>query len=137
MITRTRRNAILVLLAVFLVGGMVGWVLDEVVDDRDWPSLQADHDDDDGDRDGQDPLDDDAEEAFLERLGLSAEQYRAADRLLDEREDRLEAYWSGRIPEIEAMVDSTRQEIRKLLTPDQQAAYDRWIAEQRNHTIAK
>jgi hypothetical protein len=35
------------------------------------------------------------------------------------------------------LVDSTRQEIRKLLTPDQQAAYDRWIGEQRDHTIAR
>ncbi len=125
MITRTRRTAVLVLLAVFLVGGMVGWVLEEIVDDRDWPSLEVEHDDDD------------AEEAFLKRLGLSAEQYRTADRLLDEREDRLEAYWSGRIPEIEALVDSTRQEIRKLLTPEQQAAYDRWIEEQRGNTFAK
>ena len=136
MITRTRRTAIVVLLAVFLVGGMVGWLLEEVVEDRDWPSFELEHDDDGGQGD-HDPLDDDAEEVFLKRLGLSAEQSRAADRLLDEREDRLEAYWKGRIPEIEALVDSTRQEIRKLLTPDQQAAYDRWIEEQRDHTIAR
>jgi hypothetical protein len=116
---------------------MVGWLLEEVVDDRGWPSLEMEHDDDDRGPGDHDPLDDDAEEAFLKRLGLSAEQYREADRLLDEREDRLEAYWKGRIPEIEAMVDSTRQEIRKLLTPDQQAAYDRWIEEQRDHTIAR
>ncbi len=137
MISRTRRTAILVLLAVFLVGGMVGWLLEEVVEDRDWPSFEVDHDDGDGGPDHRDPLDDDAEEAFLKRIGLSAEQYRAADRLLDEREDQLEAYWKGRIPEIEALVDSTRREIRKLLTPDQQAAYDRWIEEQRSHTLAK
>ena len=137
MITRTRRTAVLVLLAVFLVGGMVGWVLEEIVDDRDWRSLEVEHDDDDRGPGDRDPLDDDAEEAFLKRLGLSAEQYRTADQLLDEREDRLEAYWSGRIPEIEALVDSTRQEIRKLLTPEQQAAYDRWIEEQRGHTFAK
>ena len=41
MITRTRRTAVLVLLAVFLVGGMVGWVLEEIVDDRDWPSARG------------------------------------------------------------------------------------------------
>ncbi len=135
MTTRTRRTAILVLLAVFLVGGLVGWLIDEVMDHGDWPSLELEHDDDDGDgRISRDPLDDDAEEAFLKRLGLSPEQYRAADRLLDEREDRLEAYWSTRIPEIEALVDSTRQEIRKLLSPDQRTAYDRWIEEQRRHT---
>jgi hypothetical protein len=137
MTARTRRTAILVLLAVFLVGGMVGWLLEDVADSRDWPSLEVEHDEDDGRGGDADPLDDDAEEAFLKRLGLSPEQYRAADRLLDEREDRLEDYWRGRIPEIEALVDSTRQEIRKLLTSDQQAAYDRWIAEQRTHTITR
>jgi hypothetical protein len=127
MMTRPRRTAILVLLAVFLAGGLVGWVIDQVVDDGAWPSLERDHDDDDD-------ADADAEETFLEGLGLAPEQMRAADDLLEEREDRLEAYWSGRIPEIEAMVDSTRQEIRKLLTPDQRSAYDRWIEEQRGHT---
>jgi hypothetical protein len=67
MITRTRRTAILVLLAVFLVGGMVGWLLEEVLEDRDWPSFELEHDDDDGRQGDHDPLDDDAEEVFLKR----------------------------------------------------------------------
>ena len=36
-----RRTAVLVLLAVFLVGGAVGWVAEEVADDLHW---QARHD---------------------------------------------------------------------------------------------
>lgn len=130
MMTRARRTAVLVLLAVFLVGGAAGWVLEEVVEDLDWPSFPTDGDRR-GNQDPDDPLDDDAEEAFLEGLGLSREQLEAVDRLLDRREDRLEAYWQGRLPEIEALVDSTRQEIRNLLTPDQRTVYDRWVRDQR------
>jgi hypothetical protein len=60
------------LLAVFLVGGAAGWVLEELVDDLDWPSFLTDRDQGDV-PDTEDPLDDDAEEAFLEGLGLSRE----------------------------------------------------------------
>jgi hypothetical protein len=130
MTTKARRTAVLILLAVFLVGGAAGWVLEELVDDLDWPSFLADRDRHDA-PDPDDPLDDDSEEAFLEGLGLSREQLKAVDRLLDQREDRLETYWHGRLPEIEALVDSTRQEIRNLLAPDQRAAYDRWVQDQR------
>lgn len=130
MTTRARRTAVLVLLAVFLAGGAAGWVLEEAAEDLDWPSFLTDRDRP-GNQGRDDPLDDDAEEAFLEGLGLSREQLEAVDQLLDRREDRLEAYWHGRLPEIEALVDSTRQEIRNLLTPDQRTAYDRWVRDQR------
>jgi hypothetical protein len=134
--TKSRRTAVLVLLAVFLVGGAAGWVLEELADDLDWPSFLTDRDQNDA-PDTDDLLDDDAEEAFLEGLGLSRDQLEAADRLLDQREDQLEAYWHGRLPEIEALVDSTRQQIRNLLTPDQRAAYDRWVRDQRGGGTAQ
>jgi hypothetical protein len=136
MMTKSRRTAVLVLLAVFLVGGAAGWVLEELADDLDWPSFLTDRDQNDA-PDTDDLLDDDAEEAFLEGLGLSRDQLEAADRLLDQREDQLEAYWHGRLPEIEALVDSTRQQIRNLLTPDQRAAYDRWVRDQRRGGTAQ
>jgi hypothetical protein len=119
-----RRTAVLVLAAVFLVGLAGGAVLEEVVDEAPWPwSERA------ADRQPKpdDPWDDDAEEAFLERLGLRPEQLRAIDRALDAREDRLERYWEGKLPELRGIIDSSRAEIRLLLSPEQQAAYDRWI----------
>ena len=120
-----RRSAILALAAVFLVGLAGGVVLEEVVDDVDWPF--ATHDG--GDRDRlDDPMDDDAEEAFFDRLGLPGDRREAVERALDEREDRLKLYWEGKIPELQRLVDSSRAEIRRLLTPEQQAAYDRWIS---------
>jgi hypothetical protein len=119
-----RRGAILALAAVFLVGLAGGAVLEEVVDDVEWPFASQDR----GDHDRpDDPMDDDAEEAFFDRLGLPAEGREAVERALDQREDRLKRYWEGKIPELQALVDSSRAEIRQLLTPEQQAAYDRWI----------
>jgi hypothetical protein len=121
-----RRTAVILLLAVFLVGGAAGWLLEDVMDDIHWPGGQTEgstpdrHDDDE-------PFDDDAEEEFLESLGLSRGQLDSVDHLLDRREDRLEDYWKSRLPDLQSLVDSSRQEIRGLLTPDQREAYDRWL----------
>ena len=123
-----RRTAVLVLLAVFLVGGAVGWVAEEVADDIHWPG-RHDHDrDKTPDRpDPDEPFDDDDEEDMLEKLGLSRVQDDSVDQLLDAREDRLENYWKSRLPDLQVIVDSSRQEIRAVLTPEQRAAYDRWL----------
>jgi hypothetical protein len=124
-----RRTAVLLLLAVFLAGGAAGWLLEDVVDEIHWPgghregSTIARPDDDE-------PLDDDAEEDFLETVGLSQSQLDSVDHLLDRREDRLEDYWKSRLPDLQALVDSSRREIRALLTPEQRAAYDRWLGVQ-------
>jgi hypothetical protein len=121
-----RRTAVILLLAVFLAGGAAGWLLEDVVDDIHWPGGHGegstlDRPDDD------EPLDDDAEEDFLETLGLSRAQLDSVDHLLERREDRLEDYWKSRLPDLQALIDSSRQEIRALLTPDQRATYDRWL----------
>ena len=126
-----RRTAVLVLFAVFLVGGAAGWVMEELVDDIHWPGRHAGSDAPDrpgSDRPDEDePFDDDAEEDLLESLGLSRLQLDSVDHLLDRREDRLEEYWKSRLPDLQALVDSSRQEIRALLDSEQRAAYDRWL----------
>ena len=128
-----RRTAILLLLAVFLVGVAAGWVLEEVVDELDWPGQSSGAGRGDAPR-GVGDFDEDEEEEFLESLGLTKAQLDAVDRLLDEGEDRIEEYWKGRLPEIEALLASTRDGIRRLLTSEQRAAYDRWLAGQRHPT---
>jgi hypothetical protein len=121
-----RRTAVLVLIAVFLVGGAAGWVAEEVVDEIHWPGHQ--HKDKTPDRpDDDEPFDDDAEEDLLETLGQSRAQDDSVDQLLEAREDRLEEYWKSRLPDLQAIVDSSRQEVRAVLTPGQRDAYDRWL----------
>lgn len=124
-----RRTAVLVLVAVFLVGGAAGWVAEEMADEVHWPFLQEDGGKPD-DPDEDEPFDDDAEEDLLESLGLSRAQLDSVDRLLDRREDRLEDYWKARLPDLQAIVDSSREEVRAVLTPEQRAGYDRWLAAQ-------
>ena len=124
-----RRTAVILLLAVFLTGGAAGWLLEDVVDDIEWPGSHRDGSTLDR-PDEDEPYDDDAEEDFLETLGLSRAQLDSVDYLLDGREDRLEDYWKSRLPDLQAMIDSSRQEIRALLTPEQRAAYDRWLGVQ-------
>jgi len=124
-----RRTAVLVLLAVFLVGAAAGWVAEEAADEIHWPFGHGE--DKSRDRPDEDePFDDDAEEDLLETLGLSRTQLDSVDRLLDRREDRLEQYWKSRLPDLQAIVDSSRQEIRAMLTPEQRASYDRWLGDQ-------
>jgi hypothetical protein len=138
MISRTRWTAMLVLLAVLLVGTTCGVVLGRVAEDIAWlsfrpdrgaaPGERGDHAMDAGAIDGGD------EEEFLEGLDLSRAQNDAVARLLEDRDDQLEAYWEGKLPEIEALIDSNRAAIRGLLPPDHRAAYDRWVARQREES---
>ncbi len=121
----SRGIAALVLAAVFILGLTCGVVVEDLLDDMDWPVLGQDNDWED------EAEDDDADEALLEGLSLSREQRAEVERILERREDRLEAYWSRRLPEITALIDSTRAEIRNVLTPDQQAVYDRRLEQLR------
>ncbi len=127
----SRRKALLLLGLVFLAGGATGWVLEDVVD-LDWPSQSAN--DPLGDHTADGGFDEDEEEDFLRSLGLSRTQRDSVDHLLDAGEDRLEAYWAGKLPEIETLLDSTRLAIKSLLTPEQRQAYERWLAGQRHTT---
>jgi hypothetical protein len=121
-----RRTAVILLLTVFVAGGAAGWLLEDVADDIHWPDGHGEGSKPDR-PDEDEPFDDDAEEEFLETLDLSRSQLDSVDDLLDRREDRLEDYWKSRLPDLQALVDSSRQEIRSLLTPEQRAAYDRWL----------
>jgi hypothetical protein len=124
-----RRTAVLVLLAVFLAGGAAGWVAEEVADEVHWPARHGEGAGSDR-PDEDEPFDDDAEEDFLEALRLSRAQLDSVDHLLDRREDRLEDYWKSRLPDLQAIVDSSRREIRAVLSPEHQIAYDRWLGAQ-------
>ena len=126
-----RRTAVFLLVTVFLAGAATGWLLEDVVEDIHWGAGGGDVSMADRHQDDE-PLDDDAEEDFLQSLDLSAAQLDSVDELLERREDHLEDYWKTRLPDLEAVIDSSRREIRDLLSPEQQAAYDRWLDNQPN-----
>lgn len=62
---------------------------------------------------------------ILDRLDLSPEQRARVDAIMARRRVEAEAYWDREGPRMRAMVDSTRAEIRAVLTPAQRAEYDR------------
>ena len=110
-----RRRALIALLLVFAAGLAGGALLEDLVDEIDRPLFAAaDHDDED----------DFSEERLLRSLDLTGEQRSRVERAFAAREDRMETYWEGRLPELESMIDSSREDIRAILTPEQRAVYD-------------
>jgi hypothetical protein len=114
-----RWRATVVLVMVFAAGAAGGALLEDIVDDIDWPGFaDRGHGDDS----------DDSEETILANLDLTAQQRASIERLFEQREDRLESYWDAQLPELERLVDSSREEIRSLLTPAQRTIYDTHLA---------
>ena len=110
---RTRAVAALLLAAAFAVGGLAGMATEEALG-LDWFDF----------------LDEDAGPAEGELFGgmaLTRAQERRIDEILERREDRLEAYWESRLPDIRRIMDDSYGEMRAALTADQQPAFDRRV----------
>jgi hypothetical protein len=60
----------------------------------------------------------------LGKLGLSPEQRRAADSLLERRSPLAEAAMREMVPRLRAIADSLDAELRQILTPAQRAKFD-------------
>ena len=101
--------AVLMLLVTFGTGALAGMAIEEATG-IDWFDFL--------DRDEQEDV------RLLAGLGLSGDQRRDVERILDRQEDQLEEYWETRMPEIRGILDASYGEIRALLTPDQQAQFD-------------
>ncbi|HJR36084.1 MAG TPA: hypothetical protein VJ817_14100 [Gemmatimonadales bacterium] len=62
--------------------------------------------------------------AVLDRLGLTPEQRRAVDSLLDWSRPRAQAAMAELVPRLGAIADSLDAELRQILTPAQRARLD-------------
>lgn len=113
---RARRVGALLLGLAFVVGGLSGMALEEGLG-LDWFDFL------DEDRD--------PEERLFAELDLTGRQRERIDEILERREDRLEAYWRGRLPEIGAIMDRSYAEVRAVLTPGQLPAFERRVRELR------
>ena len=116
-------SSVLALAVVFMTGMSVGVTMEDTIERIAVPGMPADRDLDD---DLEDVLD--AEERLVRELWLTTAQQRTVHRLIDERGARLEAYWDHRMPEMHAIIDSSRAEIRRALSAQQQPKYDEQIA---------
>jgi Spy/CpxP family protein refolding chaperone len=72
---------------------------------------------------------DEVEDSILAGFDLTDAQRRQAEAALERQEDRLEEYWEARLPEIRLILRESHAEIRQILTPEQQDAFDRRVRE--------
>jgi len=113
---RTRSVAALLLGLTFAVGGVAGMAAEEALG-LDWFDF----------------LDEDAppEPRLFSGLRLTGDQQERIDEILERRDDRLEAYWEARLPEIGGIMADSYGEMRAVLTPGQAAAFDERVRELR------
>ncbi len=112
---RPRAVAAVLLALTFATGGLAGMAVEEALG-LDWFDF----------------LDEDArpDERLLHGVRLTGDQREQVDRILDRQEERLEAYWAARLPEMQAIADGSYAEIRAVLTPQQRAVFDPRVAAQ-------
>ena len=112
---RPRLIATMLLALTFVIGGLAGMAVEEAAG-LDWFDFLDEDSADEGN-------------SLLAGLDLTGEQKKTADRILEREEDRLEEYWESRIPEIQGILQQSYAEIRVVLTPAQQAVFDRRVHE--------
>ena len=114
MTRRPRIVAGFLLLLVFFAGSMVGMAVEEGFG-LDWFDFL---DEDEAGRDA----------GFLSGLDLDDAQRREVDRILERRQESLEDFWEGRVPELRRILAESDDSIRAVLEPAQRARFDSYIA---------
>lgn len=105
---RMQLQALLVLLAVFVIGGLVGAALERAGRPRREPPPRT----------GMPPH-------LREELDLTAEQNRLIDGILADYRPRTEELFDRFMPDVRDLTEQMRGEIRAVLTPAQQEVFDR------------
>jgi hypothetical protein len=70
---------------------------------------------------------------FAEELGLDSLQRARVDSVLARRRVQIDSFWKGPGHSLRAIMDSTRDEVRAVLTPEQRARFDRRHMERPRH----
>ena len=105
---QSKQLALVFLLGALLVGGVVGFTADRlIVADRMCRKSKAEW-----------------RAQFHRDLGLSVEQAAAVDSLIDRKHQQIAAIMQPIRPQLQAVSDSTRAQISRLLTPDQQQRFE-------------
>jgi hypothetical protein len=107
---RTNGLALMFFIALFAAGAAVGVVTDRYLQreklQRQWGDQRA------------------MRSRLADDLGMSAEQRASMDSLLDDRNRQYETLMAPMRPTLDSLGAATRQRLRQLLTPEQQATYD-------------
>jgi Spy/CpxP family protein refolding chaperone len=111
---RTRLTGMALLIVTFVAGMLAGTAFSRVLSARE-PDAQAQAACDAGKR---------GPHSLFDQLDLSPVQRARIDSIMARRRGRTDALWQQDGARIRAAVDSTRAEIRTVLTPAQAAEYD-------------
>ncbi len=114
---RSRSLALMFLLGALLVGGALGFTADRVLG---------------GDRCARNGDHRRSRTWLTEQLNLTAEQSAAVDSIVDRRHREMRAVISTVRPQMDAIRDTARQQIRRVLDDAQRARFDELIAKKRN-----
>jgi len=68
-----------------------------------------------------------------ETLQLTPEQQAEVDVIMERRSQEVRAFWNEHGPQLRAIMDSARADVRELLTPEQRELEERFFAERRRH----
>lgn len=122
MIPRTNRQRLVgltVLVLTFLAGGFAGAAFRELTASPA-PAQEARRESRDGDR-----RDNDRRFPF-DHLGIEGEQRTQIEALFERNHEATSAVWHEYKPRFDAIVDSTRAELNRLLTPEQRQTYEEY-----------
>lgn len=123
-VTKSRMLAGSVLVATFVAGAMVGGATlrllatDQVPEDARSGEPRRD-----GERSRRGSM--------FDALELTPEQRVRIDSIVEQRRFQTAEFWKEHGPQMRAIVDSTRAEIDRVLTPAQRAQAEQWRAERR------
>jgi len=111
--TRSRFGALMLLVATFVLGGLLGGALTSFAE-----------------RKSHEPGKRRPRPTYVERLsqdlGLSQEQRDSIQNILDRHQPVMDSLWTeirSKFPQLEAQRVAVRQEVQSVLTPEQQAKY--------------
>lgn len=117
---RARVMGLLMLAIIFAVGAMTGAATMRVASgDKAEPRETAES------RDRRPSL--------WETLDLTPEQRARVDDIMERRRGEVQAFWTEHGPQLRAVMDSARADVREVLTPEQQAIEAEFFAERRKH----
>ncbi|MEO8878846.1 MAG: hypothetical protein ABI446_00450 [Gemmatimonadaceae bacterium] len=68
---------------------------------------------------------------FGEELGMDSLERTRVDSIFARRRVQIDSFWNGPGKSLRAIMDSTREEVRAVLTPEQRARFDRRHMERR------
>lgn len=70
---------------------------------------------------------------LFETLQLTDEQRVQVDAIMERRRAEVDAFWKEHGPQLRAITDSARAEMREVLTPEQRVLEEQFRAERRRH----